>query len=283
MLARRLPGILPELSPCEALEVAAIQSAAGRTDASASRVRPFRSPHHTASDVALVGGGQIPHPGEVSLAHHGVLFLDELPEFKRHALDVLRQPLEEGQVTISRSRGTLCLPARFQLVAAMNPCPCGQLGSSVRPCRCTAREARAYRNRVSGPLLDRMDLHVGVPPLAYSEISAPAAEPSSRVARRVAAARRRQLARLSETGASSNARLSYDALRRVARPNREGEALLQHAVDRLGLTARGLDRVLRVARTLADLAGREEVVTRDLAEALHFRPGLPDATVDGPL
>jgi magnesium chelatase family protein len=281
MLARRLPGILPDLSPSEALEVATVHSAAGRADSSAMASRPFRSPHHTASDVALAGGGQVPHPGEVSLAHHGVLFLDELPEFRRHALEVLRQPLEEGQITISRSRGTVCLPARFQLVAAMNPCPCGQLGSAGRPCRCTAREARAHRNRISGPLMDRMDLHVGVPPLAYSEISAPPSEPSSRVASRVAAARQRQLARLSRTGTSGNARLSTDALRRVARPTADGEALLEHAVDRLGLTARGLDRLLRVARTLADLAGREEVATRDLSEALHFRPAVLEAGPDG--
>jgi magnesium chelatase family protein len=281
MLARRLPGILPDLSPSEALEVATVHSAAGRADSSAMASRPFRSPHHTASDVALAGGGQVPHPGEVSLAHHGVLFLDELPEFRRHALEVLRQPLEEGQITISRSRGTVCLPARFQLVAAMNPCPCGQLGSARRPCRCTAREARAYRNRVSGPLMDRIDLHVGVPPLAYSEISAPPSEPSSGVASRVAAARRRQRARLPGTGTSGNARLSTDALRRVACPTDDGEALLEHAVDRLGLTARGLDRLLRVARTLADLAGREEVATRDLSEALHFRPAVLEAGPDG--
>jgi magnesium chelatase family protein len=282
MLARRLPGILPPMSAAEALEVAAIHSAAGRDAAGALASRPFRSPHHTASDVALAGGGQIPHPGEVSLAHHGVLFLDELPEFGRHALEVLRQPLEEGQITISRSRGTLCLPARFQLVAAMNPCPCGQLGSPGRPCRCTAREARAYRNRVSGPLLDRVDLHAGVHPLAWAEISASPSEPSSRVASRVAAARQRQLARQASTGASCNARLPADALRCVARPPDEGEALLEHAVDRLGLTARGLDRLLRVARTLADLGGRETVALRDLGEALQFRSGLADLAAEGP-
>jgi magnesium chelatase family protein len=218
----------------------------------------------------------------VSLAHHGVLFLDELPEFKRRALEVLRQPLEEGQITICRSRGTLCLPARFQLVAAMNPCSCGQRGSPGRPCRCTEREVRAYRNRISGPLMDRVDLHVSVPPLAFSEMSGPPAEPSSRVAARVADARHRQLARSLQTGVSSNARLSAEALRRVARPAGEGEALLRHAVDQLGLTARGLDRLLRVARTLADLAGREEVTTRDLAEALHFRTELLDGATDGP-
>ena len=189
MLARRLAGILPTLSPGEALEVAAIQSAAGRRVEPNSASRPFRSPHHTASEVALAGGGPIPRPGEVSLAHHGVLFLDELPEFRRHALEVLRQPLEEGEITISRNRGTLCLPARFQLVAAMNPCPCGHLGDRRRPCRCTLRQAAAYRGRISGPLLDRLDLHVAVAPLAWAEINAPPSEASSRVASRVAVSR----------------------------------------------------------------------------------------------
>jgi magnesium chelatase family protein len=283
MLARRLPGILPGLSPAESLEVAAVQSAAGRLPDGALASRPFRSPHHTASDVALAGGGHVPHPGEVSLAHHGVLFLDELPEFRRHALEVLREPLEEGRITISRSRGTLCLPARFQLVAAMNPCPCGQRGARVRACRCTGREARAYLGRLSGPLLDRIDLHVGVHPLGFGELQAPPAEGSARVASRVAAARSRQLARRRDTGACRNADLSNEALRRVARPPEEGEDLLRHAVDRLGLTARGHDRLLRLARTLADLEGRNRVSCRDITEALHFRSGGPEALLEEPL
>jgi magnesium chelatase family protein len=280
MLARRLPGILPRLSPAESLEVAAVQSAAGRLPDEGLASRPFRSPHHTASEVALAGGGQVPHPGEVSLAHHGVLFLDELPEFRRHALEVLREPLEEGQITISRCRRTLCLPARFQLVAAMNPCPCGQRGSPGRACRCTAREARAYLRRLSGPLLDRIDLHVEVQPLGFAELQAPPAEGSSRVAARVAAARRRQHARRRGTGACRNADLAPEALRRVARPPEEGEELLRHAVDRLGLTARGLDRLLRLARTLADLEGRAQVSSRDITEALHFRSGGPEALLE---
>jgi magnesium chelatase family protein len=221
--------------------------------------------------VALAGGGPVPRAGEVSLAHHGVLFLDELPEFRRHALEVLRQPLEEGRITISRVRGTLELPARFQLVGAMNPCPCGQRGSATQGCRCTDREARAYLTRLSGPLLDRIDLHVEVPALAWAELSGPPAESSDRVADRVAEARRRQQARRADTGALTNAAVPSPALRQVVRLPGEGQALLAEAVDRLGLTARGLDRLLRLARTLADLAGRDRVATRDLAEALHFR------------
>lgn len=273
MLARRLPGILPALAPDELLEVAAIQSAAGRPFGDVCR--PFRSPHHTASYAALAGGGQVPHPGEVSLAHRGVLFLDELPEFPRRALEVLREPLEEGQITISRSRGTLSLPARFQLVAAMNPCPCGLRGSVRLGCRCTPREARAYLSRLSGPLLDRIDLRVEVAPLAFAELEGPLAESSARVAARVTSARSRQLARQDRTGAASNAEISPAALREVARPPEPAVGLLRHAVDRLGLTGRGLDRLLRVARTLADLEGREELTKQDVAEALHFRAGEP--------
>ncbi len=273
MLARRLPGILPALGPDELLEVAAIQSAAGHPFEDVGR--PFRSPHHTASYVALAGGGQVPHPGEVSLAHRGVLFLDELPEFPRRALEVLREPLEEGRITISRSRGTLSLPARFQLVAAMNPCPCGMRGSVRLGCRCTPREAQAYLSRLSGPLLDRIDLQVEVAPLAFAALEGPLGESSARVASRVASARHRQLARQGHTGAVSNAELSPAALREVARPPERALGLVRHAVDRLGLTARGLDRLLRVARTLADLEGREKLSTQDVTEALHFRAGEP--------
>ncbi len=280
MLARRLPGILPPLSPDEALEVAAVHSAAGRALGTSPALPPFRSPHHTASDVALAGGGPVPHPGEVSLAHRGVLFLDELPEFRRHVLEVLRQPLEEGWITISRSRGTVCLPARFQLVGAMNPCPCGRRGSAIRPCRCTPREARAYLSRLSGPLLDRIDLHVEVAPPTFEELRAAPAEPSSRVAARVARARRKQRARSAETGVACNALLSTDALRRVARPPAGVEGLLEHAVDRLGLTARGLDRLLRLARTLADLEDRAAIEPRDVTEALLFRGNDPEGRGD---
>ncbi len=270
MLARRLPGLLPPLSPEQAIEVAAVHSAAGLAVEEAVARRPFRSPHHTTSDIALVGGGQRPRPGEVSLAHHGVLFLDELPEFRRTSLEVLRQPLEEGFVTISRHRGSLRLPARFQLVAAMNPCPCGHLGSAS-PCRCTGADIRSYLSRLSGPLLDRIDLHVPVPALAFDEIVGTTGEPTSAVRERVLEARERQRRRLGAAGVVSNALLAPRALHRVARPGPAAERILRQAVDRKGLTARGFDRLLRVARTIADLAGHEAVAPGDLSEALQFR------------
>jgi magnesium chelatase family protein len=276
MLARRLPGLLPPLSPDEAVEVATVHSAAGLAVEDAVARRPFRSPHHTTSDIALAGGGQRPRPGEVSLAHRGVLFLDELPEFRRTSLEVLRQPLEEGFVTVSRHRGTLRLPARFQLAAAMNPCPCGRLGAAAA-CRCTGADVRSYLSRLSGPLLDRIDLHVPVGALDFDEMTGPARESTSVVRNRVLAARERQQRRQAATGAVSNALLASRALRRVALPDPAGERLLRRAVDRNGLTARGFDRLLRVARTIADLAGREEVTASDLAEALQFRSCLIDS------
>jgi magnesium chelatase family protein len=271
MLARRLAGILPPLSRQEALETTAIHSAWGRHFEALMAERPFRAPHHTTSDVALVGGGSLPRPGEVSLAHNGVLFLDEVPEFRRHVLEVLRQPLEEGNVTITRARGSLRLPARFQLVAAMNPCPCGGSEAASGGCGCTPRQRRAYRGRVSGPLLDRIDLHVEVPALPYAHLSGPPGEPSAAIAARVEAARALQLARLPATGARTNATLTPGSLRQVASPDGASRRLLEAAVDRLGLTARAHDRVLRVARTLADLEGSEVVSARHVAESLQFR------------
>jgi magnesium chelatase family protein len=268
LLARCLPGILPALSPEEALEASAIHSAAGLLTEGLLRTRPFRSPHHTASSPALVGGGALPRPGEISLAHHGVLFLDELPEFRRPVLEALRQPLEEGQITLSRARGSVRLPAQFQLVAAMNPCPCG-----VGPggCACTPSQSRAYARRISGPLLDRIDLQVEVGALSYAELSATTGETSAAVRQRVVAAQARQGSRQRTLGAASNARLSGAALRTVATPGTEGRSLLAAAVDRIGLSARGHDRILRLARTLADLEEEEEVAARHVAEALHFR------------
>jgi magnesium chelatase family protein len=270
MLARRLPGILPPLTPEEALETTAIHSAWGERLESVLRERPFRSPHHTTSDAALVGGGSVPRPGEVSLAHNGVLFLDELPEFRRHVLEALRQPLEEHAVTIARVRGSLRLPARFQLVAAMNPCPCGSRGRADRGCRCTPRQVHGYQGRISGPLLDRIDLHVEVPALRYAELSGPLGEPSAEVAGRVLAARARQQER-AESAAACNADLDAAALRVVAIPDSEGRRLLGAAVDRFELTARAHDRLLRVARTLADLEGLANVHGHHVAEALQFR------------
>jgi magnesium chelatase family protein len=266
MLARRLAGILPPMTAEEALEASAIHSAWGTRLTALLHERPFRSPHHTASEAALVGGGTNPRPGEISLAHNGVLFLDELAEFRRSALEALRQPLEEGLITVARARGAIQLPARFQLVAAMNPCPCGFRGDLRRGCRCTPKQLDFYRARLSGPLLDRIDLHVTVQTLTYAELSGPGGESSARIAARVRAARARQQAR-----GSTNAQLSGTRLRSVAQPNGDGVRLLSRAVDSLALTARAHDRVLRVARTLADLDARESISAEHIAEALQFR------------
>lgn len=272
MLARRLAGILPPLTRQEALETTAVHSAAGLRLQGLVAARPLRSPHHTVSQAALVGGGSPPRPGEVSLAHNGVLFLDELPEFHRSALEALRQPLEERAVTITRVRGALRLPARFQLVAAMNPCPCGFLGDRVRSCGCTPRQIRVYRGHLSGPLLDRIDLHVEVQALPYDDLTSPPGESSRAVAARVANVRAIQEGRAAAEGARTSADLGPAALRRVAEPDAGARRILRGAVDRLGLSGRGHDRILRVARTLADLAGSDRVSAPQVAEALQFRP-----------
>jgi magnesium chelatase family protein len=270
MMARRVAGILPALVFDEALEVTSIHSVAGLIGAGHGLVteRPFRAPHHTISDVALVGGGQSPRPGEISLAHHGVLFLDEMAEFNRSVLEVLRQPLEEGCVRIARALRTVTFPARFMLSGAMNPCPCGFHGDESRPCRCTPMQIARYASRLSGPLRDRMDLTVTVAALPARELSAAAqSEPSASVRARVEAARRTQIAR----DGTLNARLHGRTLR--ARTTLEGEArrMFDVALTRLALTARGHDRVLRVARTIADLAGSATVRTDHVGEALQFR------------
>ncbi len=271
MLASRFAGLLPPMTTDEALESAAIASLAGRFSIDAWRQRPYRSPHHTASGAALVGGGSVPRPGEISLAHHGVLFLDELPEFDRRVLEVLREPLESGHITISRAARQADFPARFQLIAAMNPCPCGYLGHPTRACRCTHDAVARYRDRISGPLLDRIDLQIEVPALSTREIaSAPDGEASAAIAARTRAARERQLARQGR----SNAMLDGAAIDLHCKPDIGGAALLQSAMARLGWSARAYHRVLKVARTIADLDGDDRVASPHIAEAIGYRRGL---------
>lgn len=258
MLARRLPGILPPLTREEAIEITGIYSVAGLLPPGSGLVtaRPFRSPHHSVSAAALSGGGSSPKPGEVSLAHGGVLFLDELPEFRREALEVLRQPLEDGVVTVSRVAGSATYPSRLTLIAAMNPCRCGYFGHPTRPCTCLPSAIDRYRQKISGPLLDRIDLHVEVAPVAYDDLAGEAGgEPSAAIRARVTAARAVQQARYAGSGIRCNAQLPAALVRRYCRPDPEAAALLRDAFDRLGLSARAYDRVLRVARTIADLEG----------------------------
>src|SRR5690554_201787 len=276
LLASRLPGLLPPMDEAQALEVAAVASAAGRgLDTARWRERPFRSPHHTASPVALAGGGSEPRPGEISLAHHGVLFLDELPEWSRHALEVLRQPLESGTVTISRAARQCEFPARFQLVAAMNPCPCGWAGDASGRCNCSQDAVGRYRSRVSGPLLDRIDLHVDVRrlPAALLRPDAAEGEASAPIRERVEAARARQLAR----AGVPNARLDHGATLASCRLATSDQLLLERAIESLQLYARAMHRILRVARTIADLDGSEPSGTAHLAEALGYRGFVPQA------
>ncbi len=268
MLARRLPGIMPPLTPQESIEVTKVHSASGEGDGALVRKRPFRSPHHTISTAGLAGGGSNPRPGEVSLAHHGVLFLDEFPEFSRATLEVLRQPLEDGHVTISRVAATLSYPARVTLVCSMNPCPCGYAGDPRRTCRCSPGQIERYQGRISGPLLDRMDLFVDVPRLTREELRGEgSAEPSRLVRERVARAREIQ----TERQGVPNHALSGRRLREVCALAGDAEALFSRAIDRMVLSARGHDRILRVARTVADLCGEEEIAAEHLAEALNYR------------
>lgn len=268
MLARRLPGILPPLTTDESIEVTKIYSAAGEADGGLVKTRPFRAPHHTISTSGLAGGGSNPRPGEVSLAHHGVLFLDEFPEFSRQTLEVLRQPLEDGQVTISRVAATLSYPAQTTLVCSMNPCPCGYSGDRRRTCRCSAGQIERYQGRISGPMLDRLDLFVDVPRLTREELRSEApVEPSKVIRERVLNARDVQTRRQGV----ANAVLAGRKLRDTCRLRGDAETLFSQALDRLDLSGRGHDRVLRVSRTIADLAGSEEIRAEHVAEALNYR------------
>ncbi len=274
MLARRLPTIVPPMNFAERLDCSTIASISGllRPDAPLVCHRPFRAPHHSVSDAALIGGGPQARPGEVSLAHHGVLFLDELPEFRRNALESLRQPLEDGEVVVARAQATLCYPARFMLVASMNPCPCGYHGHPRQACECHPIAVRTYRNRISGPLLDRFDLHVGVDPVDPAALHfAPPGEASSVIRDRVLQARARQRTRLEDTGLACNAHMRSREIAAHCALDDTSRRLLMTAMERLALSARAHDRILKVARTIADLADSPRITTGHIAEAIQYR------------
>jgi magnesium chelatase family protein len=273
MLAKRLPTILPDLTLAEALETTKIHSVMGTLNGQAIiATRPFRSPHHTISDAGLVGGGSIPKPGEVSLAHNGVLFLDELPEFRRNVLEVMRQPLEDGNITVSRAMGSINYPAGFMLVAAMNPCVCGFLTDPQKECTCTPLQIQRYRSRVSGPLLDRIDIQIEVPGLRYQELASKDAGESSTIIReRVNRARKIQLQRFVNTKLHANAQMGAKEIKRYCAVKADADKLLETAINKLGLSARAYSRVLKVARTIADLAGAENIEAAHIAEAIQYR------------
>src|ERR1700686_4098252 len=275
MLAKRIPTILPPMSLEEAIETTRIHSVAGTLDDHRGLVgtRPYRSPHHTISDAGLIGGGAVPRPGEVSLGHNGVLFLDELPEFQRNVLEVMRQPLEDGSVTIARAAISVTFPSRFMLAAAMNPCPCGYFGDPTRDCHCTPPMIQRYVSKISGPLLDRIDIHIEVPAVKYKELRAPSSsEDSAAVRQRVIDARNRQTQRYhADKKTYSNAQMMPKMIRKYCAITPEGEKLLENAITRLGLSARAHDRILKVARTIADLDAAESIEPRHLSEAIQYR------------
>ncbi len=275
LIARALPGILPPLTLSEALDVTHIYSVAGAlpADTPMIRERPFRAPHHTISHAGLVGGGKIPRPGEISLAHRGVLFLDELPEFDERSLEAMRQPLEDHIVTISRASGTLTFPANFQLIAAMNPCPCGYWGDPTHNCSCSPAMVRRYQKRISGPLLDRFDIHMDVPRVDYEKLASDrTGESSEAVRQRVLCARERQLARFDGSGLACNADMDPAHIREYCELDETSKALMRSAMNQLGMSARAFHRVLKLARTIADLAGAEQIQAAHLAEAIQYRP-----------
>jgi magnesium chelatase family protein len=274
MLARRLPSILPKMNFEEAIETTKIHSIVGLLKQGQPLIatRPFRAPHHTISDAGLIGGGQVPRPGEVSLSHNGVLFLDELPEFKRNVLEGLRQPLEDGCVTISRALTSLTYPASFMLVAAMNPCKCGFHGDPLHPCQCTPRQVQTYRSRISGPLMDRIDIHIDVPAVKFREIAGEApAEPSSAIRERVTRARRAQQDRFLRDGIHANAHMKSRHIRKYCRISDDSQQLMEAAMHRLGLSARAYNRILKVARTIADLSGSDAILSSHVSEAIQYR------------
>ena len=274
MLAKRIPSILPEMTRAESMETTQIYSIAGLLDPKQPiiRTRPFRSPHHTISSVGLVGGGSVPHPGEISLAHNGLLFLDELAEFDHRTLEIMRQPLEDHRVTITRAAGTITYPCSFMLVGAMNPCPCGYFGHPHRKCTCSDRQVRQYLNRISGPLLDRFDLHIEVEPVSFDDLSAKTkSESSAEIRKRVQAARERQTRRFAGTNIFCNAAIPAGKLQDYCMLDSDALTLLHAVFDKLGLSARAYDRILKVARTIADLDQCDVIGKKHIASATQFR------------
>ena len=273
MLARRMSSILPEMTREEALEVTKIYSIAGLLSGRGLvNERPFRSPHHTSSMTALIGGGSVPKPGEVTLAHHGVLFLDELPEFSKKTLEVLREPIEDRQITISRVHASLTFPSSFILITAANPCPCGWAGDREKECKCTLAEIKRYNQKISGPLLDRIDIHIRVPRVKYEELSSKKrAESSSEIRKRVLAARKIQLQRFGEYHLFCNAQMNHALLQKLCNLEPQAQKLLEQAFKSLNLSARSYDRIVKVARTIADLAGAENIEAGHIAEAIQLR------------